>query len=89
MTVILYTPKFVRLYKKLPLKIQQAAEQKEIIFRKDPFTPSLKTHKLTGELEGLFVLFLNFGIQTLFLSVQLEIMMYISNFYDSIKNKRN
>jgi mRNA-degrading endonuclease YafQ of YafQ-DinJ toxin-antitoxin module len=66
MTVILYTPKFVRLYKKLPLKIQQAAEQKEIIFRKDPFTPSLKTHKLTGELEGLFAFSIDYSHRIIF-----------------------
>jgi mRNA-degrading endonuclease YafQ of YafQ-DinJ toxin-antitoxin module len=51
---ILYTPKFVRLYKKLSLETKQSAEQKEQLFRKDPFAPSLKIHKLNGKLEGLF-----------------------------------
>ncbi len=34
------------------------AERKEQIFRKDPFDPRLKTHKLKGSLKG----FLSFSI---------------------------
>jgi len=34
----------------LPLKIKLTAEKKEKIFRKKPFDPRLKTHKLSGKL---------------------------------------
>ena len=55
---IFYSPRFERDYKKLPEDIKRVAEAKEIIFRKDPFDPRLKTHKLTGELVG----FLSFSV---------------------------
>jgi addiction module RelE/StbE family toxin len=50
---IIYSPRFKKSYKKLPARIKKIAEQKEAIFRKDPFDPRLKTHKLSGKLDGL------------------------------------
>ena len=55
---IYYSSKFATEYKKLPLKIKKIAERKEQIFRKNPFDPRLKTHKLKGNLKG----FLSFSI---------------------------
>jgi addiction module RelE/StbE family toxin len=55
---IIYTSKFAREYKKLPNEIKNIAERKEKIFRKNPFDPKLKTHKLKGRLSG----FLSFSI---------------------------
>ena len=55
---IFYSSKFAREYRKLPLRIKKIAERKEQIFRKDPFDPQLKTHKLKGSLKG----FLSFSI---------------------------
>ena len=47
---VFYTQKFLREYKKLPVEIKIQAEKKEDIFRKDPHSRTLKTHKLKGEL---------------------------------------
>ncbi len=47
-----YSPEFSRLFKKLPRDIQEEALKKEKIFRQNPFFPSLKTHKLSGNLKG-------------------------------------
>ena len=55
---IYYSSKFAREYRKLPLKVKKCAERKEQIFRKNPFDPKLKTHKLKGSLKG----FLSFSI---------------------------
>jgi addiction module RelE/StbE family toxin len=55
---IIYSSKFAREYKKLPNNIKDIAEEQESIFRKDPFDPKLKTHKLKGKLSG----FLSFSI---------------------------
>lgn len=55
---IIYSSKFSHEYKKLPKNIKNIAEQQEIIFRKNPFDPKLKTHKLRGRLSG----FLSFSI---------------------------
>jgi addiction module RelE/StbE family toxin len=51
---IIYTSKFFRAYKKLPKEIKQKAQDKETIFRKNPFDDKLKTHKLNGELEDFW-----------------------------------
>ncbi len=47
---IIYTSKFEREYRKLSEYIKKEAEEKENIFRKNPFDPKLKTHKLHGRL---------------------------------------
>ncbi|PIV46067.1 type II toxin-antitoxin system mRNA interferase toxin, RelE/StbE family [bacterium (Candidatus Moisslbacteria) CG12_big_fil_rev_8_21_14_0_65_36_11] len=51
---IYYSSKFEREYKKLPLKIKRKAEKQEKIFRKNPFDPRLKTHKLSGALKDFW-----------------------------------
>lgn len=48
---IYHSHKFTKEYKKLPKHVKSSAEEKEDIFRKDPFDPRLKTHKLKGELK--------------------------------------
>ena len=56
---VLYHPKFVREYKKLPNNIKDQAEEKEKIFRDNPFDPRLKTHKLKGPLIGFWAFSVN------------------------------
>jgi mRNA-degrading endonuclease YafQ of YafQ-DinJ toxin-antitoxin module len=51
---IYYLPKFKRQYRKLPREVQEIAEEKEVIFRKNPFDSQLKTHKLAGMLGGFW-----------------------------------
>lgn len=47
---IFYHPKFSRMYKKLSLHLQKIAEERELIFRENPFDARLDTHKLHGKL---------------------------------------
>lgn len=49
---IYFHPGFKISYKKLPEEVKKKAEKKESIFRKDPFDPRLKTHKLHGKLKN-------------------------------------
>lgn len=51
---IIYSPKFAKSYKKLEKQIKLLAENKEKIFRQDPFSTRLKTHKLKGELSEFY-----------------------------------
>ncbi|NOY35423.1 MAG: type II toxin-antitoxin system mRNA interferase toxin, RelE/StbE family [bacterium] len=51
-TEIEYSSKFERMYKKLPIKIKEISFEREKFFRKNPFDPSLETHKLSGRLGG-------------------------------------
>jgi len=48
---IYFSSRFARSYKKLSLKVKEAAAKKEKIFRKNPFDAQLKTHKLKGGLK--------------------------------------
>ncbi len=48
---IIYSAEFIRLFKKLSVDIKKEAIKKEIIFKKNPFDPKLKTHKLKGKLK--------------------------------------
>jgi addiction module RelE/StbE family toxin len=48
---IYYSRRFAKKYKRLPNKIKLLAEIKENLFRKNPFDPRLKTHRLTGNLQ--------------------------------------
>ena len=45
---IFTSPLFERHYRKLSKQIKERAKQREILFRADPFHPSLETHKLHG-----------------------------------------
>jgi len=45
-----YSPKFKRLYKKLPNDIKILAAEQEKIFRKNPFDQRLKTHQFINNL---------------------------------------
>ncbi len=52
MLIIEYSPKFSRLYKKLPLLAKRRSLEREQLFRQNPFDPRLETHKLSGRLEN-------------------------------------
>lgn len=47
---IIFSSKFEREYKRLTPELKLSAKKKEKIFRKNPFAPSLETHKLSGKL---------------------------------------
>ncbi len=63
---IRYSPKFIRQYKKLPLQIKTRAEKREVIFRKDPFDPRLKTHKLHGSQDGFMSFSVDYSYRIIF-----------------------
>ncbi len=63
---IIYSPRFAKEYKKLPLKVKLQAEKKEEVFRKDPFSTSLKTHKLSGKLNEFYSFSINYQIRIVF-----------------------
>lgn len=43
---------FTRAVEKLPPNIRDKLRERDQIFRRDPFDPRLKTHKLRGNLKG-------------------------------------
>jgi len=63
---ILYAPKFIRQFKKLPEEIRLLAEKREEVFKKDPFDHRLKTHKLSGKWGRYFAFSVNFSYRIIF-----------------------
>jgi len=63
---IFYTQKFLREYKKLNKEIKIKAEKRELIFRRDPYSVILKTHKLKGELADFWSFSIDFSYRIIF-----------------------
>ncbi len=63
---IYYSPEFCRQFKKLPRELKLKALDKEKVFRKDPFHPQLKTHKLSGKLSGRSAFWIDFRCRIIF-----------------------
>jgi addiction module RelE/StbE family toxin len=75
---IIYSTKFAKEYKKLPLKVKKLAEKKEKIFREDPFEPSLKTHKLTGKLKEYYSFSMDYQYRIIFEFAKKDIVWFHS-----------
>ena len=63
---IVYSSKFAREYGKLPDSVKDTAERQEKIFRRNPFDPKLKTHKLQGKLRGFFSFSIGYKFRIIF-----------------------
>ena len=63
---IYYSSKFEKEYRRLPEKVKILAEKKEKIFRADPYSLSLKTHKLKGRLNEFWSFSIDFQYRILF-----------------------
>jgi plasmid maintenance system killer protein len=53
------TETFERQFRKLPLRIQVLAAEKEEVFKNDPFDSTLATHKLHGKEATMWALSVN------------------------------
>lgn len=51
---ITYASHFKRMYRHFDISLQKKAEQREMLFRKNPFDPMLNTHKLHGKLKDFY-----------------------------------
>lgn len=60
------SPRFKRSYKKVPQHIQKDFDKKIAVFIKNPYHPSLKTHKLKGKLQECLAFYLKDGNRVLF-----------------------
>ncbi|TSC86653.1 MAG: hypothetical protein G01um10147_865 [Microgenomates group bacterium Gr01-1014_7] len=65
-TQIEYSTNFVRLFKKLTPEVKKQAVKAESLFKKNPFFPKLKTHKLSGKLAGLWAFSINYQDRIIF-----------------------
>ena len=63
---IIYSPQFVKDYKKINNQTKRKAEAKENIFRGNPFDSRLKTHKLSGKLRDLWSFSVDYDCRIIF-----------------------
>lgn len=75
---IFYSPEFERRYKRLSLEIQEKAEEKEKIFREDPFDPRLKTHKLHGRLNDFWAFSIDSRYRIIFKFLEKDIVRFFA-----------
>ena len=54
-----YSRQFLKAASRLPAKLIALADEKEIIFKTNPFHPMLDTHKLHGKDKGAWALSIN------------------------------
>lgn len=74
---IYYTSNFAKQVKKLPHNLTRQISQREEVFRKDPFHPLLKTHKLSGKLKNLWSFSITFHHRILFEFVDKDKVLFI------------
>lgn len=63
---IAYSPYFVKRFRTLPNSVQKKAINREKLFRRNMFAPSLKTHKLKGELADYYAFSVDYHYRILF-----------------------
>ena len=63
---IIYSQKFSKEYKKIPDNIKKLAEDKEVLFRKNPFDLKLKTHRLRGKLKIFYSFSIDYKYRIIF-----------------------
>ena len=73
---IVYSPRFEKDYNKLPHPIKEKAVNKEVIFKLDPFDKRLKTHKLSGELFGLWSFSIDYKYRIIFEFTSKKIVVF-------------
>ncbi|MFH0846175.1 MAG: type II toxin-antitoxin system mRNA interferase toxin, RelE/StbE family [Patescibacteria group bacterium] len=74
---IICSPLFLKKYKKLLIEIKELAEKKEIIFRKDPFSPQLKTYRLHGKFKGTYSFSINYEYRIIFEIKEKQIFIFL------------
>lgn len=63
---IIYGQKFAKEYRKLPKNVKEVAKSKEKMFRKNPFDPQLKTHRLKGKLKDFYSFSIDYKYRIIF-----------------------
>lgn len=81
-----YTSRFIKELKKLNKEKKMLAVQRESYFRKNPFDSRLRTHKLSGRLQGYWAFSLTYSDRVLFRFIrQNDVIFYKIGSHDIYK----
>jgi mRNA-degrading endonuclease YafQ of YafQ-DinJ toxin-antitoxin module len=75
---IVYTKKFEKMFKRLPISIKNQAVQKEAVFMRYPFSQTLKVHKLKGKFEGYYAFSIDFHYRIIFRLIENDSALFIA-----------
>ena len=64
--IIETTTKFDRSLYRLPFEIQQKVLERKELFKKNPFNPKLRTHKLKGKLKKMWSFSVTYSFRIVF-----------------------
>ena len=71
------SPRFKRNYRKLPKRIKEIAKDRVEIFKKSPFSPQLKTHKLSGRNKGCWAFWITYSYRIKFVFLLDEKVLFL------------
>ncbi len=74
---ILYSTRFARAMKSLPVEMRDEVKKREAIFRRNCFDPRLKTHKLKGKHQDLWSFSITYKHRMLFRFVSDDIVYFL------------
>lgn len=60
----------------MPLEVQKKAEEKEVIFRNDPFDSRLHTHKLHGNISDFWAFYLDQRYRIIFAFIEKDAVRF-------------
>ena len=72
-----YSSKFLKSLAKLPKRIVKIAEEKEKIFKENPFDPRLRTHKLRGKEKETWAFWITYSYRIKFIFLSDEEVLFI------------
>ena len=75
---IIYSSRFEKNFKNLPLRTQRLALKKDELFRQNPFHSSLETHKLGGKFEGTWAYSINKDFRVHFYFLSNDAAVYVN-----------
>ncbi|OGY28660.1 MAG: hypothetical protein A3F33_00645 [Candidatus Woykebacteria bacterium RIFCSPHIGHO2_12_FULL_43_10] len=70
------TSAFKKSFKKLPKEIQKSAIGKDKLFRSDPYSPQIKTHKLKGKLSKFWSYSVSYEYRIVFEFINQQTVIY-------------
>lgn len=70
--IVKYSPSFLKIFKKVDVRIRKSFKQKVLIFSKNPLDPQLNNHGLTKEWQGYSSIDITAGYRAIFKDALIE-----------------